>query len=82
MAVDTRKRNVQWAVANEYTGQLHSSICDGVMLAVLMDIRDELQRINSTLQCSGFQAIPRRLLDIRDDTRQLNKRVKKRIKLK
>ena len=39
-----------------------------VMLALLMDIRGELQRINRTLQCQETQAIPRLLRAIRSNT--------------
>jgi hypothetical protein len=49
-------------------------------LAVLMDIRDELKRLNNVLQCPNFIAVPRKLDDIKGELRQvrLNTRRKKR----
>lgn len=53
---------------------------DGASLAVLMDIRDELKRLNKVLQCPNFIAVPRKLDDIEAELRQirLNTRKKKR----
>lgn len=39
-----------------------------VRLAVLMDIRDELKRLNQLLHCSNFVAIPHTLAAIRRNT--------------
>ena len=46
-----------------------------VGIAVLMDIRDELQHLNRTLDCEDFQAIPRKLERI---ARNTSKRKKKK----
>jgi hypothetical protein len=43
-------------------------------VAVLMDIRAELKRINQTLGCPGFQAIPRKLDAIERNTRKPKRR--------
>lgn len=67
MAVDRRKRNIDWLVADEQ-GNLYSGMKDGVMIAVLVDIRDELQRLNALLACPNFQAIPSRLSAIERNT--------------
>ena len=58
---------MQWNVAAE-NGDVHSGIRDGVMLAVIMDIRDELQRLNRLLSCPNFTAIPTTLRSIRRNT--------------
>jgi hypothetical protein len=36
--------------------------------ALLMDLRDELQRLNALLHCANFQAIPGRLKAIQTNT--------------
>lgn len=77
---DRRRKNANW--------QLHPN-ADGSMphedakLAVLMDIRDELQSLNRILQCPNFIAVPRKLDDIKTELRQvrLNTRKKKRPKV-
>ncbi len=40
----------------------------GAQLAVLMDIRDELKRLNGLLGCQNFLNIPRELRQIRLNT--------------
>ena len=56
---DTRHRNVTWRLpANETTGLLS---LEQAQLAVLMDIRDELQTLNRLLSCPNFQDIPQKL---------------------
>jgi hypothetical protein len=52
---DTRKKNLNWIVSSD--GNRANSI-EHVMVAVLMDIRDELQQINRSLGC---YRIPRAL---------------------
>lgn len=53
---------------------------DGAILSVLMDIRDEMKRLNSVLQCPNFVAVPSKLDAIKGELRQvrLNTRKKKR----
>ena len=41
-----------------------------VRVAVLMDIRDELQALNDLLQCPAFKAIPRTLEKIERNTKK------------
>lgn len=55
---DTRYKNAQWKIPNDNSGDV---TWDGCKLAVLMDIRDELQRLNNLLRCTNFLAIPRKL---------------------
>lgn len=47
---DRRRKNVNWNVADE-NGQTYPNLRDGCSLAVLMDIRDELQALNSKIDC-------------------------------
>lgn len=47
---DRRRKNTNWNMADEQ-GDAYPSLRHGVILAVLMDIRDELQQLNRTLDC-------------------------------
>ena len=69
--MDRQGRNVEWQVVEE----------DGVGttweragIAVLMDIRRELQRLNGLLSCPNFTAIPRTLRTISRNTAKPRKR--------
>ena len=62
---DKRKKNVAWEVADE-TGKVATWDC--VQVAVLMDIRDELQRLNRLLHCSNFTDIPMILRRVEKNT--------------
>lgn len=64
---DQRRKNVNWTVAHD-TGTLYSSVVDGAFLAVLLDIRDELQAINRVLGCHNTLRIPQVLAAIRRNT--------------
>lgn len=55
---DRRKKDIEWDVA-EKDGSVPT--WERAQLAVLMDIRDELQRLNRLLHCQNFVAIPRKL---------------------
>lgn len=60
MPNDTRKRNLNWTIGeNTYVA---------AQLAVLMDIREELQGLNRLLHCSNFIRIPRHIDAIRKNT--------------
>lgn len=61
MSKDTRHKDVNWNC-----GEL--STWDGAKLAVLMDIRDELKRLNGLLNCQNFISIPKKLEAIRKNT--------------
>lgn len=60
MSWDVRRKNVNWQlpVVNNSTGAISN---DDAHLAVLMDIRDELQSLNKLFGCYNFQSIPREL---------------------
>ncbi len=63
MAIDRRQKNGDWAVLDE-KGNWYTGSYDGLQLAVLMDLRDELQRLNGLLNCPRFMSIPTTLKTI------------------
>lgn len=63
--------NVRWPLWKTDNGYDHEQ----VQLAVLMDIREELQRLNLLLHCQNFRDIPHIL-------RSLNKRMAKKYPLR
>lgn len=62
---DGRSKDVNWRVTRE-DGTIQS--VDHAILAVLMDLRDELKLINNRLQCHETMAIPRMLKRISANT--------------
>lgn len=65
-----RRANVNWAISNteeEVPGIGHAQ------LAVLMDIRDELQKLNAVFACFNFTNMPAILRQIRKNTANLQK---------
>jgi hypothetical protein len=68
---DTRKKNTNWSIKTNSDG---TTPTDDAHLAVLMDIRDELQQLNRLLHCRNFTGMPHEL-------RQLNRRMAVRYKL-
>jgi hypothetical protein len=67
---DTRHKNKNWNVG-PIVG--HPS-WDQVRAALLMDIRDELKRLNALLYCGNFQNIPSILRRIRANTTKRRRR--------
>lgn len=65
---DTRLANRNWNVGGD-DGKARDWDC--VKIAVLMDIRDELQKLNRLLGCSNFLSIPATLRSIRRNTHKL-----------
>jgi hypothetical protein len=55
MAISKRHKNANWTIPSSANG---TTPYEGAQLAVLMDIRDELQQINRSLGC---YRIPRAL---------------------
>lgn len=55
------KPNAEWRIPEEYTWE-HAA------LEVMMDIREELRKLNRLLHCENFQDIPRTLRYIRSNT--------------
>lgn len=78
---DTRKKNVNWTVATP-NGDVPS--WERASIAVLMDIRDEMQslnmemrRLNALLHCPNFIEIPRILRRVRSNTANMPKAAQK-----
>lgn len=61
--IDRRRKDREWVVTNEQ-GELYTGLRDGVSVALLMDIRDELKRLNTLLHCHNFVGIPATLRTI------------------
>lgn len=57
-----RKKDIEWNLPEPVTDWQQASV------AVLMDIRDELKRMNNLLHCQNFIQIPRKLDQIRKNT--------------
>ena len=67
-----KHRNVDWALAETDEGALQN--WDMVSIAVLMDIRKELQHLNSIFDCTNFLSIPAKLDRIGRNTTAAKKR--------
>ena len=64
-----RWKNVDWVIGGRSKKESDYPACDSqASLAILMDIRDELQTLNRVFQCKNFLAIPRVLAQIRRNT--------------
>jgi len=70
---DTRRKNVNWRIDEDYQGRPPT---DHAQLAVLMDLRDELQRLNTLLSCSNCIDIPNilRRIDVNTEKRRHTKK--------
>lgn len=66
-----RNKDLQWNC-----GDAGNVTIEQAHLAVLMDIRDELKRLNGTIHCHNFLAIPRKLDEIRRNTAKPRKKKK------
>ena len=62
---DIRNKNAQWRLNVDANGVCYTP---DAQLAVLMDIRDELQGIRRRLDCSETLSIPSLLNDIKKNT--------------
>jgi hypothetical protein len=61
-----RYKDVQWSLRGNDTDPTVSH--DNIQLALLMDIRDELQALNRLFRCSNFLEIPHTLKRISHNT--------------
>lgn len=61
------KANTDWKVTND-TGKVPT--WDRVGVAVLMDIRAELQKLNAVFACQNFLDVPQLLRDIKKNTQK------------
>lgn len=68
---DTRKKDVNWRLNVNANG---TCLTSDAQLAVLMDLRDELKRLNSVLHCVNFLDVPRRLARIARNTAKPSKK--------
>ena len=62
-----RHKNVMWNLP-ENNGRPHYHAWESMILATIMDVRDELQRLNSLLHCHNVIGIPATLRSIRRNT--------------
>ena len=58
---DQRRKNQAWNVCEPNGTPLDLYTYGAAQLAVLQDIRDELQKLNAILNRPDFQAVPRKL---------------------
>jgi len=54
--MDTRHKDRDWTLPTKANGRLES--WEYVSIAVLMDIRDELKKLNTLLHCGNFTGLP------------------------
>lgn len=66
-------RNIDFDVITSHDG---SWSYDAIHAVLLMDIRDELKRLNRTLACPNFLGIPHTLTRIRENTAKPKRRRK------
>lgn len=59
-----RHANIDWTLPENL------QTWDQVVVAVLMDVRNELRRLNSVLHCPNFLAIPHKLDKIQRNTKR------------
>ncbi len=71
MSVDKRQKNARWKVTDDAG---NTTTWDQVQVAVLMDLRDELQTLNRLLNCKHFVNMPATLNAIRRNTAKKRKR--------
>ena len=70
---DRRSKDWTWNIDPKPDG----TYCfDAASLAVLMDLRDELKRLNMLLHCHNFIAIPGILRDVRRNTTKPKRKAK------
>lgn len=66
-----RHKDANWTIEGE------ALTYEQAQLAVLMDLRDELKKLNALLHCGNFVAIPGVLREIRENTKPRKKRRKR-----
>lgn len=68
---DKRHKDAQWHVADD-AGRVTQ--WDQVQVAILMDLRDELKKLNAVFSCHNFLEVPQILREIRRNTRKPKKK--------
>lgn len=76
--VDNRSKNAMWRVFDDDGGMFDKY--EHAQLAVLMDIRDELQELNYTLGCQNCLDIPNILRRIQRNTAKPKAKAKRKAK--
>jgi len=69
-----RFKDVNWTLPANTDGSIKS--WEAVNLAVLMDIRDQLEVLNRVFACPNFQAVPQLLKAIKANTTKPKRKVK------
>lgn len=64
-------RNVDWTIKQNSDGTFPT---EQATIAILLDIRQELKKLNGVFECGNFLRIPRILDAIRLNTRKVKKR--------
>ncbi len=72
--MDTRFKNIVWQLPVAADGGIKT--WEAVNVAVLMDIRDELKRLNYLLNCHNFVEFPRTLREIAKNTEKRKQKVR------
>jgi len=78
MASAPRFKNIVWHCGTENEKFLQPTSVHHSQLAVLMDIRDELQTLNRIFACPNFTALPRDISKLRSEVSGIRRDLKKR----
>ena len=71
---DTRYKDREWVLRTDAVGRLES--WEQVQAALLMDLRDELKKLNALLTCPNFTAVPGYLRETAINTRKKKRPLK------
>lgn len=77
MSEDRRRKNINWLIGDGVNKTVGIS---DASLAVLMDIRDELQRLNTLLHCTNFLGMPATLRNIAMYTKRIPPRKRRYVR--
>jgi hypothetical protein len=78
---DTRRKDKDWIVTDDNTGARIGNWAQ-VQVALLMDLRDELKKLNALLHCHNFVEIPSILRKLERNTKKKRKKRAKVVKLR
>lgn len=74
MSEAKRFKDQNWTIPQSDSGTVS---WDGVTVAILMDIRDELKKLNALLHCSNFVTIPTIMREVAVNTKPKKRKRKK-----
>lgn len=77
MASSQRHKDGDWLLPTTADGRIES--WQAVQIAVLMDLRDELKKLNSLLHCDNFRQVPALLRLIRANTAKPRKKKRRAV---